>query len=133
MTKFTKRQKFEALIATMRGEATEIDRATLVEFCEGEIGALDARSAKAKAKAAEKKAEADAIMEATQTALTGEAQTIADITKVVVETVEDATFHKVSSRLTKLVDAGVAVREEIKIPGGEGVKARTVKAFKLAD
>jgi hypothetical protein len=44
----------------------------------------------------------------------------------------DITPAKVSYRLSALVKAGDAVSTDVKIAGGEGVKARTVKGYKLA-
>jgi hypothetical protein len=65
-----------------------------------------------------------------QAALTDEFQTIADIAAVVAETNADATVSKVQYRLGKLVEAGVAAKEQITIPATEGSKARKVMAYK---
>jgi recombination protein RecA len=46
---------------------------------------------------------------------------------------EDVTVHKVSYRLTQLVKSGVAVKEDVKIPGWEGQKARKIAGYRLAD
>jgi hypothetical protein len=35
--------------------------------------------------------------------------------------------------LTKLVEAGVAEKTDVTIPGGDGVKARKVKAFRAIE
>ena len=91
------------------------------------------RSDKAKERAAAKKAEADVLMTQVAEALTGEFATIADIAAAVAEVNADATVSKVTYRLTKLVEAGVAEKTDVTIPGGDGVKARKVKAFRAIE
>jgi hypothetical protein len=69
-------------------------------------------------------------MDQVRDTLTDEFQTIADIAAAVAEVNADATVSKVTYRLTKLVEAGDAEKTDVSIPGGEGVKARKVKAFR---
>ena len=130
MEKITKREMYEAIKETFETGSCKFDAAVVMEFCDKEIAALDAKAAKAKERAAAKKAEADVLMTQVEEALTGEFQTIADITAAVAEVNADATVSKVTYRLGKLVESGVAEKTDVTIPGSEGVKARKVKAFR---
>ena len=132
MEKMTKREKFEAIKTFAETGELTVDAAVIVEFCEKEIASLDAKAVKAKERQAAKKAEADPLETLVVGVLTDEFKTIADITAVVAESDADATVGKVTSRLTKLVEAGVAERTELSIPGKDGGKTRKVKGFRLA-
>ena len=126
MTKTTKREKFVAIVEILTN-AGETDLATCIAH---EIELLDNKAAKAKAKAAEKKAENDELTDAVAAVLTDELTTIADITTKV-DSGEDVTIHKVTNRLTRLVSAGVAVKEQISVPTADG-KTRKVMAYRKA-
>jgi hypothetical protein len=130
MEKITKREMFEAIKKTFETGSCEFEADVVIAFCDKEIASLDAKAAKAKERAAAKKAEADELMTQVEEALTGEYQTIADIAAVVAEGNADATVSKVTYRLTKLVEAGVAEKTQVTIPGGEGTKARKVQAYR---
>lgn len=130
MEKITKREMYEAIKETFETGSCKFDAAVVMEFCDKEIAALDAKAAKAKERAAAKKAEADVLMTQVEEALTSEFQTIADIAAAVAEVNADATVSKVTYRLGKLVESGVAEKTDVTIPGSEGVKARKVKAFR---
>ena len=130
MEKITKREMFEAIKETFETGECKFDAEVVKAFCDKEIAALDAKAAKAKERAAAKKSEGDELMTQVREALTGEFQTIADIAAAVAEVNADATVSKVTYRLTKLVEAGDAEKTDVTIPGGEGVKARKVKAFR---
>ena len=56
---------------------------------------------------------------------------IADIAAKVAEVDPDATVSKVTYRLTKLVENGMAEKTQVTIPGGEGVRARKVQGYRL--
>ena len=71
------------------------------------------------------------LTDAVAAVLTDELTTIADITAKV-DGGEDVTIHKVTNRLTRLVSAGVAVKEQISVPTADG-KTRKVMAYKVAD
>ena len=129
--KLTKKDKLTAIIATLKGEGTDIPVADLVLYCEKEIELLDKKAAKAKETAAKKKAESDELTDVIASLLTDELQTTADIAAKIEG--EDVTVHKVSYRLTQLTKAEKAVREEVSIPGKDGAKARKVVAYRLAD
>lgn len=133
MEKITKREMFEAIKETFETGACKYDAATVMAFCDKEIASLDAKAAKAKERAAAKKAEADVLMGQVEAALTGEFQTIADIAAAVSAVNADATVSKVTYRLTKLVEAGVAEKTDVSVPGVDGGKARKVKAFRAVE
>ena len=128
--KLTKKDKLTAIIATLTGAGTDVAIDELVAYCENEITLLDKKAAKAKETAAKKKAESDELTETVAGLLTDELQTIADITAQIDD--EDVTTHKVTYRLTQLVKSGVAVKDEVSVPGKDGQKARKIAAYKLA-
>lgn len=131
MEKITKREMFEAIKETFETGSCKFDAATVMAFCDKEIASLDAKAAKAKERSAAKKAEADALMGQVEDALTGEFQTIADIAAAVSAVNADATVSRVTYRLTKLVEAGIAEKTDVSVPGVDGGKARKVKAFRI--
>lgn len=105
--KITKRDRFEEIKALLA------DNADIVEFCDNEIALLDGKAEKAKARNAKKKAEGDVLLTAVADVLTEDFQTIADITGKIDG--DDVTNAKVQARLKKLVDSGVAVKEQISV------------------
>lgn len=135
MEKITKREMYEAIKETFETGSCKYDAATVTAFCDKEIAALDAKAAKAKERAAAKKAEADVLMSQVEDALTGEYQVIADIAAAVAKVNSDATVSKVTYRLGKLVEAGVAEKTQVTIPATETSKSRKVQAYRaiLAD
>lgn len=126
--KLTKKDKLTAIIATLKGEGTDVAVADLVAYCEKEIELLDKKAAKAKETAAKKKAESDELTDVIASLLTDELQTTADIAAKIEG--EDVTVHKVSYRLTQLTKAERAEKTEISIPGKDGQKARKVVAYR---
>ena len=132
--KITKREMYEAIkTGCTTGEWTVSD-AEIVEFCDNEIALLDKKAIKAKERAAEKRAAGDELTDAVRAALTDEFAVIADIATKVAETYgEDATVARVTYRLTQLVKNGEAENGDVKIAATEGQKARTIKAYKLAN
>ena len=132
MTKITKKEMYAAIKEAFETGACKFDKDTVIAFCDKEITALDNKAAKAKERAATKKAEADVLYDQVADALnTEEFQTIADIAAAVAEVNADATVSKVTYRLTKLVEANVAEKTDVTIPGVDGGKSRKVKAFRL--
>ena len=127
--KITKREMFELIKGIVAGEDVDVDVATVTEFCDKEIAALDAKAAKARERAAAKRAEGDALKDLVADALTEKLQTIADITVKVAETDAEATVGKVGYRLRTLENEGVAVKEKVKIKGETGT--REVVAYRL--
>ena len=122
--KITKKDNFNAII----GVLIDADREDLAKVIEHEIELLDNKAAKAKATAAKKKTEGDALRDAVQAVLTDEFQTIADITAKVEG--EDVSAAKVQYRLNALVGAGIAVKEQITV--GEGESRRKLMAYAIA-
>ena len=132
MEKITKREMFEAIKETFETGSCKYDAEVVKAFCDKEIAALDSKAAKAKERAAAKKAEADVLMGQVEGALTDEFQVIADIATAVAEVNADATVSKVTFRLTKLVESGVAEKTQVTIPATETTQARKVQAYRLA-
>lgn len=130
MEKITKRAMFEAIKETFETGSCKFDAATVVEFCDKEIASLDSKAAKAKERAAAKKAEADGLTDLVAATLTDEFQVIADIAAAVAESDADATVSKITYRLSKLVEAGVAEKNQVTIPASAGTKARKVQAYR---
>lgn len=122
--KITKKDNFNAIIEVL----TDAGREDLAAVIEHEIELLDAKSSKAKATAAKKKAEGDALRDAVQAVLTNELQTIADITAQVEG--DDITPAKVQFRLNALVGAEIAAKEQVTV--GEGESKRKLMAYKRA-
>lgn len=130
MEKITKREMFESIIAFIQGGEMKFNSQTYVEFCEREIALLDKKAEKAKERAAKKKEESDELTEAIVAVMSSEEfESIADIA-VKVEG-EDVTAAKVSYRLTQLVKAGRAEKQQITVEGSEGQKSRKIMAYKL--
>lgn len=116
-TKVTKRQVLEALMVAIANETVtledgEVTVADVKEYCQTTIEQLDAKAAKAKEKAAEKKAANDELKGIVSGLLTDEFQTA----ETLVDRIGDAevTKAKVVNRLAALVKEGVAVKEEVK-------------------
>lgn len=122
--KITKRDNYEELSTIVAGSDSEI-KEELLAFIEKEIASIDAKAEKAKVRAAEKKANGDELRDAVQSLLTDELQT-ADAILVQIEG-EDLTIAKIRARLTQLVNAGIAVKEDVK-----NSENKTQKAYKLA-
>lgn len=134
MEKITKREMYEAIAeAAKTGTACKYDVADVVAFCENEIALLDKKATKAKERAATKAKEGDALTALVLDALTEDYQPIADIAAAVAAKDADATVAKVTYRLTSLVKNGDAESTELKIAGGEGVKARTIKGYRICN
>ena len=124
--KITKKDNFTA-IAAFLAENGKSDWAAVINH---EIELLDKKAAKAKETAATKKATNDELADAVVAALTDEFATIGDITAAV-EFDGEISNAKVQARLNKLVDNGVAVKEQISV-GDTGSK-RKLMHYKLAD
>ena len=130
--KITKREMFEAIKAGCTTGEWTVSDTEVAEFCENEIALLDKKAAKAKERQAEKKAAGDELTDVIKSVMNKEEfEVIADIAAKVAEIVEDSTVAKVTYRLGQLVKNGEAENTDVKIPGGEGVKARTIKGYRL--
>ena len=137
MEKITKREMFEAIKGLADSGALHmadfnenISDSAVAEFCANEIDLLDKKAAKAKERAAEKKADGDALTDAVFEALTDEFEPIAAIAARIQG--DDVTVAKVQYRLRKLAEANRAEKSEITIPATEGSKARKVVGYRMA-
>lgn len=130
MTKMTKRETLEAMIAGFKTGGFDADAVpTYIAYCEKEIDALDKKAAKAKETAAKKRAEGDALTDVILEVVSSSGfESIADITAKVEG--EDITVGKVQYRLGKLFNEGKLEKGEIKIPATETAKSRTIVAYK---
>ena len=118
--KVTKKENYEMLLEIVENSNSEI-KAELVEFITKQIESIDAKAAKAKEKAAEKRAEGDELRAAVKSVLTNELQT-AEMILGQIEG-EELTKAKITARLTQLIKAGEAVKEEVKTEEGKKVMA----------
>lgn len=123
--KITKKDNFTEIVNVLEG----VGRADLADVIKHEIELLENKAAKAKAKAAEKKVEGDALRDAVEALLTDELQTIADVAAQI----DDANVSaaKVQYRLNALVNANIAIKEQITV--GEGETKRKLMAYKRAN
>lgn len=94
---------------TFTGDVTAED---VIAYVDTTLAQIANKAEKAKEKAAEKRAEGDTLKETVQAVLTGEFQTINDIAAQIED--EEVTKAKITARLTKLVNEGVAVKEKSK-------------------
>lgn len=121
MEKITKAQKYamiEDTLNTVDGENVDM----LIEFVQAEQAALANKAAKAKAKAAEKKTEIDDLGNAVLGVLNGTPKTRDEVFALVEDFSNDVSIAKVGARLTKLVDAGLIVKSEVKAVTASGKK-----------
>ena len=137
-TKITKAMVLEVIRAAaengaISGEVTVNDKVVaitgddVINYVDKTVEQLNAKAAKAKEKAAEKKAEGDELRNAVQAVLTDAPQTIDDITaQIEIDNVE-VTKSKVTARLTQLTKAGIASKEPAKV--GD----RKIMTYKLVD
>ena len=122
--KITKAEYFGMIKDVVAGSDVE-NAQELMDFIDRQVELIASKAEKAKARAAKQKAEGDELRDAVQAVLTGELQVIDEIVAQV--NFEDVTKAKVTARLTQLVNAGIAVKEQQK------VDSRKVMAYKLAD
>lgn len=104
--------------------STVENKEDVLSFIDKVVTSIENKAEKAKIKAAEKRANGDELREAVQSVLTDELQT-ADAILVQIEG-EELTKAKIVARLTQLVKAGIATKEDVKTDDN-----RTVKAYKL--
>jgi DNA uptake protein ComE-like DNA-binding protein len=134
--KITKKDNYITLLEIVEkfNPVDEYDVDAIKEFINKEIDILDRKAASAKKAAAKKKAEPDKLYDLIHEVLSeDEFEPIAVIVDKVNELGEDieATPQKAAYRLNKLVEANIAEKTELTIPGGEGQKKRKVQGYKL--
>ena len=123
--KVTKKENYEMLMEIVENSNSEM-KAELVDFITKQIESIDAKAAKAKEKAAEKRAEGDELRAAVKAVLTEELQTAETILGQIEG--EELTKAKIVARLTQLVKNGEASKEEVKTEEG-----KKVMAYRLAE
>lgn len=121
--KITKKDYYELLKGIVENSESEI-KEDLTNFIDKEISLIETKAEKAKIRNAEKKANGDELRDAVEAVLTEDLQT-ADAILVQIEG-EDLSKAKIVARLTQLVKAGIATKEDVKTEDN-----RTVKAYKL--
>lgn len=112
--KITKTQMFAAIKEVIANAEVE-GKEDMLDFIDKQVELIANKASKAKERAEKKKVEGDALRDAVQAVLTDELQLIDDIVAQVEVEDMDITRAKVTSRLTQLVKAGIAVRDEIKV------------------
>ena len=110
-------------ISEINNTGITVNEAT--EVLTGMISQLDHKAEQARKRAAKKKAEGDELRDIVEGILTNEPQIIDAITAQV--DFEGATKAKITARLTQLVNAEIATKEQVKTEDG-----RKVMAYKLA-
>lgn len=102
-------------------DGVEITTEDILDYVNTTIEQLNAKGEKAKAKAAEKKAEGDELTKKIEAVITDEYQTVADIVAAVDE--EEATRSKITARITQLIKAGKAHKTLVKTEDGRKLVA----------
>lgn len=132
--KTTKRNYFETLqklINAATDAGWDYDFDALDEFIEKEIASLDKKAADAKARAAKTKEAADEIKVRIMEVLsTEEFMTTGEIIKALDD--ETLSSQKVTARMTQLIDAHLAEREEIKRVGADEKTRKLIGYRKMA-
>ena len=114
--KLTKVDYFTLLKDVVDGVSLDAETAMNVkDFLDKEIEQLEKRKVAAKDRAEKKKAESDALTDEIYALLTDEPQTVEDLLAAFED--ETVTRNKITSRLGKLVKAGLAEKDTTKIDG----------------
>lgn len=121
--KITKVEYFGMIKDMVLASDTE-KKEELVAFLDKQVEIIEAKAEKAKERAADKKAKGDELRETVKALLTDELQNAEEILAKIED--EEVTKNKVTARLTQLVNAGIAVKEQVK----DG--SRRIMAYKLA-
>ena len=129
-TKITNKSRYAAIINVLTGMPSDIETDELVNFCERQIDAIDRKSEKARARAAEQRKVSDELTERIAAMLTDEPQTLGELAAAIGD--EDITTSKVSARCFKLVKEGRAAKTEVTVPGADGAKSRKLVAYTCA-
>ena len=116
--KMTKTKWFEEIKEVLMAAECK-HQEEMIEFIDKQIELLEAKAEKAKERAAKTKAEGDALRDAVEALLTGEFQSADEITAQLEG--EDITKAKVVARLTQLVRAEIADKEQMKDSSGRKV------------
>ena len=112
-------------ISEINNTGITVNEAT--EVLTGMISQLDHKAEQARKRAAKKKAEGDELRDIVEGVLTNEPQIIDAITAQV--DFEGATKAKITARLTQLVNAEIATKEQVKTEDGRKVMAYKLKSI----
>lgn len=126
--KITKKVVLEAIKAAAENGmefGDVVTAADVVAYADTTIAQLDAKATKAKERAAEKKADGDALRAVVESVVSDDLQTIDAITAAVqaMDGYADVTKSKVTARLTQLVKSGAIHKEQVKLEDGRKVMA----------
>lgn len=136
-TRITKKTYFATLIDIANAAAANgvalpegMTYESLTEFINHEVELLDNKATAATKRAAEKRAEGDALRETVYNALNDtDFMTIDDIVAAIGD--PDVTKNKVTARLTQLANAGKVEKTQVVVEAvAEGGKSRKVSAYK---
>lgn len=119
MTKMTKTEKYEMIIAELTKTDLTEDTAMLVEFCNAEIAAIADKAEKAKARRAAKTKEADELYDTVLAVLNEAAEGTYLTINSIIDTIDpsgesDLTPSKITPRLTKMIDDNIVEKKSIK-------------------
>lgn len=98
----------------IKGKLTDAEE---IAFIDAQIAKLDAKAAKAKERANEKRAAGDQLRERIHNLLTNEPKTIPMVLAELDD--EDLTEAKVRARLSQLVEFGMAEKTKVKVDSSE--------------
>jgi uncharacterized protein YrzB (UPF0473 family) len=113
--KITKVEKLTMIRDILAGDGyTEVteEAIMLIDFVDEQIEQIQSKAEKAKQRAAEKKAEGDALRNTIQSLMTNEWQSIDEIFNQIED--EGVTRSKITARLTQLIKAGVIEKDSQK-------------------
>ena len=139
VVKLTKKDFYAAIkefiVMSEETKVGNLDAEEVIAFIDKTVEQIENKAAKAKEKAAEKRNEGDELFNTVVGALTGELQTIDEITEAVVAATgdEEITKSKVTARLTKAVNADMARKEQVKGGSGRRVMAYALKGEAVAE
>lgn len=117
--KITKVEKLTMIRDILAGDGyTEVteEAIMLIDFVDEQIEQIQAKAEKAKQRAAEKRAEGDALRNTIQSLMTNEWQSIDEIFNQIED--EEVTRSKITARLTQLIKAGVIEKDSQKSETG---------------
>ena len=126
VVKVTKKMVLEAIAGADLKEVDfgpDVTAEHVISYCKATLAQLDAKAAKAKEKAAEKKAANDELKEVVASVITNEYQTVDEIVAQIEG--DDVTRGKVVNRLTALLKDDYIVKGMVK------VEDRKITAYKL--
>lgn len=117
--KITKVEKLTMIRDILAGDGyTEVteEAIMLIDFVDEQIEQIQSKAEKAKQRAAEKRAEGDALRNTIQSLMTNEWQSIDEIFNQIED--EEVTRSKITARLTQLIKAGVIEKDSQKSETG---------------